>query len=153
MSGLFPQRQPIDVYPGTSRPIGSAHPVMDPRPAIGGWDQEPVFKRVDGYLREFFSISALALAINRSTKTIYKWESGGLFPAATFVFNSASKQGRRRLYTRKQIDGVVVIAAEQGVLNGQKRYITQTKFPLLCFELFHATRRALPEPLPEWNDQ
>lgn len=150
MTSIGPPRQPLDVYPGTSRPIGIAHPTQGYQ---GGdearWDEDPVYKKISGSYREFFAISHLANALGRAPKTIYKWEANGLFPGATWIYNNDSRNGRRRLYTRRQIEGVVLIAYEEGVLSGAQRFISQTQFPIRCRELFVATRAALPEPVQD----
>jgi hypothetical protein len=152
VSGIIPQRQPLDVYPGTSRPLGTAHPTRGyPGGEIPTWDDDPVYKKISGFYREFFAISHLAGALGRAPKTIYKWEANGLFPGATWIYNSDSKNGRRRLYTRAQIEGVVLIAHDEGVLSGTSRFISQTNFPERCRELFVKTRAALPEPIQNWS--
>ncbi|MEV7902194.1 hypothetical protein [Streptomyces anulatus] len=117
------------------------------------WDNDPVYKKISGFYREFFAISHLAAALGRSTKTLYKWESATppLFPRATWIYNGESKQGRRRLYTRRQIEGVVVIAYEEGVLSGTKRFVSQTGFPARCAELFQQTRAVMPDPIHDWS--
>ncbi|MGW3860274.1 hypothetical protein ACWEDZ_02150 [Streptomyces sp. NPDC005047] len=151
---IHPPRKPLDVYPGTSRPIGVPHPVQNAGTAdLARWDEEPVYKKISGFYREFFAISHLANALNRSTKTLYKWESSKppLFPQATWIYNGESKNGRRRLYTRRQIEGVIRIAYEEGVLSGTQRFISQTQFPARCTELFQQTRAVLPEPIHDWS--
>lgn len=132
-----------DIYPGTVRPVGpptgaALHSGGD------GWDADPAFHYVQGAYREFFGIGHLAYALGRSTKTIYKWERRNLFPRATFILNGSSRNGQRRLYTRQQINGVIDIAVDEGVLTGRRRFIGATAFPARCFELFHTTRAALP---------
>ncbi|MGW1261162.1 hypothetical protein ACWD7Y_04275 [Streptomyces drozdowiczii] len=152
MSGIVPPRQPLDVYPGTARPLGVAHPTQGFQPGEGGtWDEDPVYKKISGFYREFFAISHLANALGRAPKTIYKWEANGLFPGATWIYNSDSRNGRRRLYTRRQIEGAVLIAYEEGVLSGTQRFIGQTQFPERCRALFAATRAALPDPVQHWS--
>lgn len=152
MSGIVPPRQPLDVYPGTARPLGVAHPTQGYQgDGVGRWDDDPVYKKISGYYREFFAISHLATALGRAPKTIYKWEANGLFPGATWIYNSESKNGRRRFYTRDQIEGVVLIAFEEGVLSGTQRFISQTQFPDRCRELFVKTRAALPKPIKNWS--
>lgn len=151
MNGIVPPRQPLDVYPGTSRPIGAAHPVQGYPGGDARWDEDPVYKKISGFHREFFAISHLANALGRAPKTIYKWEANGLFPGATWIYNSDSKNGRRRLYTRRQIEGVVLIAFEEGVLSQTQRFISHTNFPERCRELFIQTRAALPEPIQDWS--
>ncbi|MFI9271845.1 hypothetical protein ACIGXM_14160 [Kitasatospora sp. NPDC052896] len=145
-----PSRPSYDTYPGTSRPVAAplGHVTMH---AISYWDEDPIYKRQGGQLREFFGIGHLAAALQRSPKTIYKWERAGLFPAATFIFNGASKHGQRRLYTRIQIEGVIRFAQEEGILGGNRRYIGSTLFPTKCAELFRATHSVLPEPIQDWN--
>lgn len=150
--GIHPPRPPLDVYPGTSRPLGTPIPADGTwSPTLHGWDESPIYKRQQGTLREFFGIGHLATALGRSTKTIYKWEKSGLFPKATFVYNGTSRHGQRRLYTRTQIEGVVKIASDEGILRGSKRYIGETLFPVKCAELFQTTKGILPPPIDEWE--
>ncbi|MFE5853230.1 hypothetical protein ACFQ61_08410 [Streptomyces sp. NPDC056500] len=152
MSSVVPPRKPIDVYPGTHRPLGVAHPIRGhPGSERVHWDEGPIYKKIGGYYREFFAISHLAKSLGRAPKTIYKWETSGVFPKATWIYNSDSRNGRRRLYTRRQIEGVVRIAHEEGVLSGSQRFISQTKFPERCRELFAATRATLPDPVQDWS--
>ncbi|WP_167503150.1 MerR family transcriptional regulator [Streptomyces malaysiensis] len=152
MTGIVPPRQPLDVYPGTHRPLGVAHPTQGHQGAGQTcWDEDPVYKKIQGSYREFFGISHLSTALGRAPKTIYKWEANGLFPGATWIYNSGSKNGRRRLYTRVQIEGAVRIAYEEGVLSGTQRFISQTQFSQRCRELFVATRAALPDPVQNWS--
>jgi len=149
---IHPPRKPLDVYPGTARPLGVPHPAQTP--SVGEmvrWDDDPVYKKISGYYREFFAISHLANALGRSTKTLYKWETLGLFPGATWIYNSESRNGRRRLYTRRQIEGVIGIAYEEGVLSGTNRFLSHTQFPDRCKELFQQTRGVLPDPIHDWS--
>ncbi|KJK56218.1 hypothetical protein [Saccharothrix sp. ST-888] len=147
---IFPQRRPYDTYPGTSRPLDTPTPYL-PQAGRAHWDEDPIYKRQGGHFREFFGIGHLSAAIQRSPKTIYKWERASLFPSATFIYNGGSKHGQRRLYTRIQIEGVIRIAQEEGILNGNRRYIASTLFPARCAELFRTTRNVLPEPIQDWN--
>lgn len=137
-------------YPGTSRPVGppAAAAVFEQAEAPS-WDANPTFHYLQGAHREFFGIGHLAHALGRSTKTIYKWEQRSLFPRATFILNGTSKNGQRRLYTRQQINGVLEIALDEGVLTGTRRFIAATAFPARCFELFQKTRSALPPPVTD----
>ncbi|MFE6745925.1 hypothetical protein ACFVGM_08750 [Kitasatospora purpeofusca] len=144
-------RQPYDAYPGTHRPIGTAHVVPDLAAGYNGWDENPHYKRVDGFMREFFGTGHLSAALERSPKTLYKWEDSGYLPPATFILNGASKNGRRRLYTRIQIEGLIAIARDTGILSGNVRFIGQTTFPSRSAELFRVTHSTLPEPITEWS--
>jgi hypothetical protein len=142
-----------DIYPGTSRPVGPPAAIAgEYRADDNSWDANPTFHYLQGGLREFFAIGHLALALGRSTKTIYKWEARGHFPKATFILNGSSRNGRRRLYTRQQINGVLEIALDEGILTGRQRFIGATPFPARCAELFHRTRATLPPPVNEWSN-
>lgn len=112
------------------------------------WDLHPYVLPVDGAPREFFTIGHLGAAINRAPGTIRYWESKRFFPKPSFTVNGADKYKRRRLYTRAQIEGVIRIAQEEGLLNHSRRYLGQTRFTERCFELF-ATERTLPPPVTE----
>jgi hypothetical protein len=149
---VIPGRRAPDVYPGTHRPVRPAVAPDWAEPEVT-WDANPIHYLHEGSLREFFGIGHLADALVRSTKTIYKWETRGIFPYATFVFNPSSLHGRRRYYTRVQVEGVMVIAAEEGVLTREKREITQTLFPARCFQLFKETRALLPPPLIDFPQE
>lgn len=140
----------IATYPGTTRPVGppASAAVFETVDSLS-WDANPTFHYLQGAHREFFGIGHLAYALGRSTKTIYKWEQRGLFPRATFILNGASKNGQRRLYTRQQINGVLEIALDEGVLTGTRRFIAATAFPARCFELFQKTRSTLPPPIAD----
>lgn len=141
------------LYPGTTRPVGP--PVAAAEHASGStdstdWDAGPAYHYLQGGLREFFAIGHLAQALGRSPKTIYKWEARGHFPVATFILNGSSRNGRRRLYTRQQINGVIEIALDEGILTGRRRFIGTTAFPARCAELFQRTRAILP-PIANWR--
>lgn len=110
------------------------------------WDQHPYVLTVQDQDREFFTIGHLGEAIARSPGTIRLWESKQLFPKPTFTVNGADPRRRRRLYTRVQIEGVIGIAREEGLLSDGRRYLTQTRFPERCFEFF-AAHRELPPPM------
>lgn len=141
-----------DIYPGTTRPVGPPAGANSERTAGEDWDATPSYHYLQGAIREFFAIGNLAQALSRSTKTIYKWESRSLFPQATFILNGSSRNGRRRLYTRQQINGVLEIALAEGILTGTRRFIGATAFPARCFELFQRTRATLPPPINEWSN-
>jgi hypothetical protein len=146
---VWPTPPPVGVYPGTTRPLGPPAASALYHGAFSYWDNDPIFKRQQGYLREFFGIGHLGAALMRSPKTIYKWERLELFPKATYIYNGGSRHGQRRLYTRQQIDGVIQIAADEGILHGSKRYIGETLFPSKCADLFRATKGVLPPPINE----
>lgn len=95
---------------------------------------------VDGKPQEFYGVGELASALNRRSVTIRKWESDGTIPNATFILPSDDKRGRRRLYTRAQIEGLKRIAQEEGLLepnaNGKWKALEETKFRTRALQLF-----------------
>lgn len=88
----------------------------------------PIILNYRGEPTEFFYISALANALNRSVVTIRKWENQAYIPKATFGYPSKALGGRVRLYTRKQIMFAREIAQEEGLLEDLTKNITATKF-------------------------
>lgn len=127
-----------EYYPGSSRPI-IRHPnrSRDDGPKIKDeWDRKPRVFQIGGVDREFFPIGKLAEALGRKPVTIRKWERDGIIPKATFRMPSDHAQGVRRLYSREQIEGIVKIAREEGVLVSHQTPITQTQFQARVLALF-----------------
>lgn len=130
-------------YPGSSRRIRSVDPqtmrlvdtAPDPAPA---WDAKPRVYRVGGVPRDFFSIGHLSQALNRQPVTIRKWERLGIIPIPTFIVQGKTERGNRRLYTRAQVEGMVRIAEEEGILHheGEGIHISNTKFSERVVQLF-----------------
>lgn len=87
---------------------------------------------------ELFSIGQLAAALNRAPATIRKWEQDGVIPKATYTKPGAnqSPNGRRRLYSREQIEALVRIAQEEGILLDLHRQITKTQFKAKALHAF-----------------
>lgn len=91
-------------------------------PSIIGWDAKPIVYIVSGKAKEFFTIGHLANALGRKPVTLRSWESKGVFPKSPYrspaprgsIPGKASKG--KRLWTREQIEGVLRIALEEGVL-------------------------------------
>lgn len=136
-------------YPGSSRRIargrvtspGTLASVPEPKP---DWDSKPLVYDVDGELREFFGIGAVAKALGRSPITLRKWEAEGIIPPAGFRITGKTSNGNRRLYTRAQVEGMVRIADEEGILEHEGRgvHISTTKFTARVKELFDAQEAA-----------
>jgi hypothetical protein len=103
---------------------------------------KPWVLEVAGYDVEFYPIGVLARALNRSPVTIRAWEKGGILPTSwAKTGKDKDPRGRRRLYTRKQIEGVVQIAREEGVLDPHPRCnITATDFTRRVSALFKQLR-------------
>lgn len=127
-----------DFYPGSrerrqvNRPRLEAEEPLDlgvPRiETVAGWDVE------------FYTIGVLASVLNRSPVTIRNWEADGILPTS-WSKPGADHRGRRRLYTRKQIEGIVRIAREEGVLEpGPRIGIKATDFTARVTALFRQLR-------------
>ena len=73
-----------------------------------GWDSDPIVKSVKGVETELFTISALALALEKEIVTIRLWEKKGYIPNAPYRLRSKSLNGKKvngnRVYTRELIE-------------------------------------------------
>jgi len=131
--------------PGSRKPTIAARREQErtePVPEVK-WDDKPKRYDVNGEEMEFFDIGALALALNRKSGTIRAWEAEGIIPPAQFVKGKGT--GKRRLYTRAQIEGMRQIADEEGLLqplsspNYRQEYfkpIKETRFKVRVLQLF-----------------
>lgn len=127
-------------YPGSKRPIPEK-PTAAPRstPGVQEWDRKPRVLLVDDKPVEFFTVGDLAAALGREAGTIRKWESNGVIPRAKYKSPSPSgdPRGMRRLYTRAQIEGIVRIALDEGILvMTDRRPLGRTKFTPRVLQLF-----------------
>lgn len=99
---------------------------------------------VRGIEVEFFGIGDLARALNRQPVTIRAWEHEGILPAPTFTKPGRDRdpRGRRRLYTRAQVEGIWRIAREEGVLEpGPRINILKTQFKRRVAALFEQLKK------------
>src|SRR5687767_12360287 len=111
-------------YPGKREPkmrsIKRSAPQRDDKPP---WDENPVYYMVKGVRREFFTIRHLAAALDYSQQSIRAWENSQLLAKSPFRSPKPRKPtigGRntkgKRLWTREQIEGILRIAQEEGVI-------------------------------------
>jgi hypothetical protein len=132
-------------YPGSTRPLvrhpnrlntEAAQSAADP----GAWDAKPRKYVVAGAETEFFTVGDLAKALGRQPVTIRKWEREGVIPKSTYQSpgKDGDVRGRRRLYTREQVEGMVRIAYEEGVLVSHQKPIKDTQFSARVIALFKA---------------
>lgn len=79
---------------------------------------------------ELFTISQLATALNRKAVTIRKWEQEGVIPKATYSKPGKDKdvRGRRRMYSREQVEAMIVIAQQEKILHDLHKRISTTQF-------------------------
>jgi hypothetical protein len=106
--------------------------------AVGDWDAKPRKYVVAGVSTEFFTVGNLASALGRQAVTIRKWEREGVIPKSTYQSpgRDDDPRGRRRLYTREQVEGIVKIAAEEGVLVSHQKPLSRTQFSSRVIDLF-----------------
>jgi hypothetical protein len=132
-------------YPGSTRPLvrhrnrlntEAARKAADP----AAWDAKPRKYKVGGEETEFFTVGQLAQALGRQPVTIRKWEREGVIPKATYQSpgKDGDVRGRRRLYTREQVEGIVRIAVEEGVLVSHQKDLKDTDFTKRVVGLFEA---------------
>jgi hypothetical protein len=124
-----------EFYPGSTTPINRNKPIPV-HDKTGQWDENPRFYKVNGVEVEFFTVGHLAAALGRKPVTIRKWENDGVIPKATYQRNSEDSRGRRRLYTRDQVEGILKIAKEEGILRSHNKPIKSTMFTTRVIQLF-----------------
>jgi hypothetical protein len=108
-------------YPGKKKPaLRDQKP--EPKPEAT-WDARPRRYFVNGVKQEFFTVGHVALALGRTSRTIRWWESKEVIPPATFRAASPKKSKVKaagdRLWTRSQVEVMIRVAQEEGVLEGK----------------------------------
>jgi len=95
------------------------------------WDAHPKKKSYRGVEYEMFNIGAFGKAMGKSPVTLRAWIRKGWLPRNQFqdppVIGSRGDAGRR-LWTRAQIERIVAIAREEGLLEQSLPRIQQTNF-------------------------
>lgn len=96
----------------------------------------PVTFAVAGKDVEFFMIGQLANALGRAPTTLRRWEAQGIIPKSGYTKPSLSRdpRGKRRLYTRAQVEGIIEIAIEEGIMGSGR--IQSTDFSSRVIALF-----------------
>ncbi len=90
---------------------------------------------------EFFTIGQLGLALNRKPGTIRKLEQEGNIPRPMWRTPAVvDNRMKRRLYTRHQVEGLIRIAEEEGILRDKQKAISKTQFPARARKLFNEDR-------------
>lgn len=108
-------------YPGRRKPVNREKAVAPPEAVE--WDAKPVYYKVKGEKREFYTISHVSKALGYSQQSIRAWEAARLMPPAPFrsprtlkpVANGRSNKGRR-LWTHEAIEGIVRLAKKHKVI-------------------------------------
>lgn len=127
-------------YPGSNKPL-VRHPNRlhtSAAKSAADWDAKPRKYVVGGREVEFFTVGQLATALHRKAVTIRKWEREGILPKATFQSPGRDEdpRGRRRLYSREQVEGIVRIATEEGVLASHQKPFKESQFTARVIDLF-----------------
>jgi hypothetical protein len=132
-----------EYYPGSKMKRESRKPDTPPEPEII-WPKGRILT-ISGYEVECFTTGQLAdLLGHRRAVTIRAWEANGTLPKSGYYVpgKDGDVRGRRRYYTRRQVEGVLDIARQEGVLYPSTRIsISRTNFTKRVTELFLDLRR------------
>lgn len=96
----------------------------------------PIELTVRGRLVHFYTVGTLAAALDRKPPAIRKWERLGYIPYSTWRTPGRTEHGQKRLYTREEIEGIVKIAREEGLIGDANRNVSATNFPERVRKLF-----------------
>jgi hypothetical protein len=95
------------------------------------WDARPTKVWLQGREYEMFFIGSLAKALGKDAITIRAWMRKGWLPRNSFqtrpIHGTLGDAGRK-LWTRRQIEGIVAIAKEEGLLDDKPPQLTRTNF-------------------------
>lgn len=125
-------------YPGSNRKISPEliNTIPPTTSDVGwSWSARPRKYEKDGKYYEFFSIRDLASALNKAPVTMRLWEDQGILPLA-LRSPSVYEDKRHRIYTFPQIDGIVQIAGDEGILGATRIRWKETKFQPRVLALF-----------------
>lgn len=124
-----------DYYPGSKQRPGkqSARDEVSPLAYL-----TPREYLVDGGLVQFYTIGQLGQVLGRKAVTMRTWERTRVLPKATFQAPNPSGdlRGRRRLYSRAQVEGLLRIAVEEGILGEEGKPVGSTRFTERAFKFF-----------------
>jgi hypothetical protein len=131
-----------DFFPGSKTPLNFEETIKETVKGLEDWDSKPHIMTMNGKEMEFFTIGQLGKALgNRSPNTLRKWEREGTMPRSFYVKASDDPRGRRRMYSRAMVEGMVRIAKEEGVFWPAKgSRLSETKFTERVVILFQSLR-------------
>lgn len=124
-----------EYFPGSSRKITASSTKTPAKEETHTWDASPRKYAWNETIYEFFSVGHLAMALQKSAVTIRLWESQGYIPQ-TQRAPSEHPSKRQRIYSRAQIEGIVRIAAEEGILGEARPRLDRTRFKERVLDLF-----------------
>lgn len=106
------------------------------------WDAKPIKKSIRGVDLDLFTIGPLAKALGKKPVTIRRWIDMGWLPKARYrtppVKNTRGDAGRR-LWTREQVELIVRIATEEGIVGTWHPDIPATNFTKRVFMAWKGT--------------
>lgn len=130
-------------YPGSKMKREVRAPEPEPEPEFE-WPKGRILT-ISGFEVECFTTGQLAgLLGGRKAVTIRAWEAEGILPKSGYYVpgRDGDVRGRRRYYTRSQVEGVLDIARQEGVLYPSTRIsISRTRFTERVTELFLDLRK------------
>lgn len=131
MVGMRSEAEILKAFEGLDTRPGSRHARVSPTAQsesrrakvlgeVEGWDANPIVKTLGGKEVEFFTIGALATALEKEIVTIRYWERKGYIPTAPYRLRSKILQGKKvngnRVYTRELIEITIEEFAKRGLL-------------------------------------
>lgn len=131
--------------PGRRKPMNRDN--QPPKREASEWDTKPIYYMVKGVKQEFFTIRHVAMAFGRSVQSIRAWEDAGVLPKSPYRSPKPRKETvpgvpvkGRRLWTRAQVEGMLAIAREMGLIldrpGGRRGKPPNKAFALKVNELF-----------------
>lgn len=120
---MIDERYEGRTYPGSSAPVRNyAQEKYGPPPEIEFGKPAAIEFGIS-----YWPISELAILLNRSTVTLRRWEANGDLPQTRRSI-SASKHGAIRLYTAEELEGLLRIAHEEGLIANPRKKLSTTNF-------------------------
>jgi len=137
-TGLIERLFPDEYYPGSKMKREVRAPDPEPEPEFE-WPKGRILT-IQGFEVECFTTGQLAALLGgRKAVTIRAWEAEGILPKSGYYVpgRDGDVRGRRRYYTRAQVEGVLDIARQEGVLYPSTRIsISRTGFTRRVTDLF-----------------
>lgn len=113
---------PRGYFPGSRTPLPTEAVTEQParKRELATWDSRPNRKFVGGTHVDFFAIGAVCAALGRPAVTIRLWIRQGHLPASPFRMPDRNGVRGRRLYTREQIEALIVVAEAHGIRDAER---------------------------------
>lgn len=119
----------LDRVPGSKQKRRESNPKADVRrqkalQEVAAWDTNPLVKSFQGKEVELFTVSSLALALEKEIVTIRLWERKGYIPIAPYRLRSKTLNGKKvngnRVYTRALIEITIEEFQKRGLLGSAR---------------------------------